>query len=309
LAALLLAAAFAGAAPHDASTAGAGAIEPTYVVAERVMTFVDHSRFIALPGHQQEPRTLVTVVRYPLGVPRPVGLVVFGHGFAVTPAYYFGLLRAWAQAGFVVAAPVFPLGNKWAPGGPDENDIVNQPRDMSFVISRLLAASARPGGPLSGLIDPGEIAVAGQSDGGSTALAAAYDSAFRDRRVRAAVVLSGAELGIGGYFKQGGPPLLAFQGTADTMNEPRYTYAYFNAARRPKYLLRLLGAGHLPPYTFQQPQLSIVERVSIDFLERYLYGSQAAGLDLATAGNVRRVATLTADPSSPSASPALAADS
>ena len=299
LVAAFVAAAVAGVAPRDATAsaarAGAGAIQPTYAVAERVMTFVDHSRFIGLPGHQREPRTLVTVVRYPLGVPGPVGLVVFGHGFAVTPAYYFRLLRAWAQAGFVVAAPVFPLGNKWAPGGPDEDDIVNQPRDMSFVISQLLAASATPGGPLSGLIDPLQIAVAGQSDGGSTALAAAYDSAYRDPRVRAAVVLSGAELGVGSYFKQGGPSLLAVQGTADTMNEPRYTYAYFNAAPRPKYLLRLLGASHLPPYTVQQPQLSIVERVSIDFLDRYLYGSQPAELDLAAAGNVRRLAALTAD--------------
>jgi hypothetical protein len=57
----------------------------------------------------------------------------------------------------------------------------------------------------------------------------------------------------------------------------------------------LLGAGRLPPYTFQQPQVSIVERVSVDFLDRYLYGSQAAGLDLAAAGNVRRVAALAAD--------------
>ncbi len=80
------------------------------------------------------------------------------------------------------------------------------------------------------------------------------------------------------------------------MNQPRYTYAYFNAARGdPSTCCELLGAGHLPPYTYQQPQLSIVERVSIEFLDRYLYGSQAAGCDLAAAGNVRRLAALTAD--------------
>jgi hypothetical protein len=41
---------------------------------------------------------------------------------------------------------------------------VNQPRDMSYVLSRLLALSSRPDGPLSGLLNRHEIAAAGQSD-------------------------------------------------------------------------------------------------------------------------------------------------
>jgi hypothetical protein len=61
--------------------------------------------------------------------------VIFGHGFAVTPGIYTPLLQYWARAGYVVAAPIFPLGNANAPGGPNESDLVNQPRDMSFVIT------------------------------------------------------------------------------------------------------------------------------------------------------------------------------
>ena len=60
-----------------------------------------------------------------------------------------------ARAGFVVAAPVFPLCSAGAPGGPEESDVINQPGDMSFVISSLLAVSS--GGrrrPLAGLVDP-----------------------------------------------------------------------------------------------------------------------------------------------------------
>jgi predicted dienelactone hydrolase len=56
----------------------------------------------------------------PLRGARPFPLIVFGHGFAVTPRPYSQLLRAWARAGYVVAAPVFPLENANAPGGPDE---------------------------------------------------------------------------------------------------------------------------------------------------------------------------------------------
>lgn len=269
---------------------------PSYAIRERVFTFIDRRRVIVLPGHRLVPRRLVTVVRYPVGAPGPVGLIVFAHGFAVTPAYYFRLLRAWAQAGYVVAAPVFPLSNKWAPGGPDEADIVNQPGDMSFVITQLLAASARQQGALAGLIDPREIAVAGQSDGGETALAVADDSAYRDHRVRAAIILSGAELPIGTYFAGPSPPLLAAQGTADTSNEPQFTYAYFGAAPRPKYLLKLLGAGHLPPYTYEQPQLSIVERVTLAFLGAFVAGQTAALSTMKVDGNVPGVSALVARP-------------
>lgn len=219
------------------------------------------------------PRPLETIVRYP-----PAGsaypLIVFGHGFTLTPALYARLLRVWTEAGYVVAAPVFPLGNAAAPGGPNESDIINQPRDLSFVITRLLAV-------LHGKIDPSRIAVAGQSDGAETALAVAYDRRFRDPRVRAAIVLSGAAFPGMGAFPLHGPPLLAVQGTADTINAPATTAGFFRLARRPKFLLWLLGASHLPPYTDEQPQLGIVERVTTAFLEHYLRDRPLRRLDLA----------------------------
>jgi dienelactone hydrolase len=232
--------------------------------------------------------------RAPLAFP----LVVFAHGFAVTPAIYARLLDSLARAGYVVAAPTFPLERAGAPGGPDEEDLVNEPGDIRFVISSLLAASARTAGPLSGLIDPRRTAVAGQSDGGEAALAAAYSRRLRDPRIGAAIVLSGAEMGgVGGYrFASGGPPLLAVQGTADKINEPRFTYAYFKAAHRPKFLLRLLGASHLPPYTFEQPQLGIVENTTIAFLDRYLRADASGLARLLTDGRVSGVAALTAEP-------------
>jgi dienelactone hydrolase len=255
----------------------------------------------------------VTVVRYPTSGPAsrvdvrnavpdrtdgPFPLVVFGHGFAVTPATYYRLLRAWARAGYVVAAPVFPLENAHAPGGPDESDLINQPGDMSAVISGMLAAAANPHALLAGAVSPQEIAVSGQSDGGETALAVAYDRYFRDSRVRAAVILSGAQIP-GQHvltFPAGAPALLAAQGTADTTNLPHFTYDFFRVASAPKYLLSLVGAGHLPPYTGEQPQLAIVERVSIAFLDRYLKGTSAALGEMESAGDRPGMAELTADP-------------
>lgn len=264
-----------------AAPAAAG---PPFAVGLRIVRLVDPTRTIRLPDGRREPRTLITYVRYPAlgrssandldGAPAaraagPFPLVVFGHGYAVTPAPYAHLLRAWARAGYVVAAPVFPLGNARAPGRPDESDLVNQPADLSLVITRMLAPGA---GPLSGLVDPARIAVAGHSDGGETALAVAYDRRFVDTRVRAALILAGAEIPGGSAlsFPHGSPPLLAIQGSADRVNPPSFTDAFYRVASRPKFLLTLPGAGHLPPYTAEEPQLGIVERVTTAFLDRYL---------------------------------------
>lgn len=276
---------------------------------ERVLRFVDRGRTVQYPGRAPTPRTLVTIVRYPaVGPPaggdiagarplRPGGpypLVIFGHGFAVTPTIYAPLLRAWARAGYVVAAPVFPLGNANAPGGPNESDLVNQPADMSFVINQMLAAGAKPAGPFSGLINARRIAVSGQSDGGDTALTAAYNPRFRDPRVGAAVILSGQEIpGLGDYvYRAPSPPLLATQGLADTINLPATTTAFFDSAPPPKYLLTMPGAGHLPPYTYEQPQLSIVERVTVAFLDRYLKGNRRAVARMMSAADRPGVAAL-----------------
>jgi fermentation-respiration switch protein FrsA (DUF1100 family) len=106
------------------------------------------------------------------------------------------------------------------------------------------------------------------------------------------MILSGAEIpGVGGYdFPAPSPPLLAAQGTADTSNAPASTYRYFQIAPQPKFLLSLLGAPHLPPYTTEQPQLGIVERLTIAFLDGYLEHVPGAGARMWRDGNVPGVA-------------------
>lgn len=289
-------------------------VKPTaFAVGLRVLTFTDTTRTLQLPEGRGEPRTLVTYVRYPAvgsasvtDAPNappdrrdgPFPLVVFGHGYAVTPDPYKRLLQAWARAGYIVAAPLFPLENANAPGGPNESDLTNQPADMSFVISRMLALAEQPADPFDGLVNPAHIAASGHSDGGDTALAVTYNPSFRDPRVGAAVILSGAQLPGSGplAFASGEPPLLATQGTADTVNPANLTQEFFSAAQRPKYLLSLLGAEHLPPYRDQQPQLGIVEKVTTAFLDGYLKGDRAALRRLPSLGDAEGKATIVADP-------------
>ncbi len=273
---------------------------------------VDRTRTITLPGGQVVPRPLTTVVRFPTvkasrgsrstdtttGSPAAgrFPLIVFGHGFDIMPGVYSRLLRYWTSAGFVVASPIFPLENPGAPGGPDENDLPNQPADMRFVISSLLHLAARPNGPLHGHVDPNEVAVAGHSDGGDTALALAYDPSLRDPHLQAALILSGAEIPMLPAFKiaPGGPPLLATQGTADVVNLPSATSAFFNPAPRPKFLLQLLGGSHIGPYTSDRRELASVEGVTTAFLQYYLDHDRAALRHMLRAGTVAGVAALQA---------------
>src|SRR5262249_54408582 len=117
------------------------------------------------------------------------------------------------------------------------------------------------------------IAVAGHSDGAAAALLAAYGDRSRDRRLDAAVILSGSELqGERDAFARSGPPLLAVPGTADTINPPGSPRQVFPGARRPKPLPWPIGAGHLPPSTTDTRHLAVVERATVAFLDHCLRG-------------------------------------
>src|SRR5487761_202907 len=136
---------------------------PLFGVGIARCTFVDHSRaalnysttpYRVLPGG----RRLVTEIRYPIqlrsGQPSETAgapplqqtggypLVVFAHGYDVTPDTYAALLDAWVRAGFVVVAPFFPdedqSGVAAQHGVNTEVDLWNEPADMAFVTRQLL---------------------------------------------------------------------------------------------------------------------------------------------------------------------------
>ena len=296
------------AAPPTASPSQARRPEPprrlpvgtigSYAVAEYSLHLVDRSR------RSLGPRAVPTLVRYPVIPQAAAGsgrlarglfpLVVFAPGYLQCDDSYNSLLRAWASAGYVVAAVEFPRTNCDV-ASPDEGDLVNQPADLAYVIRRLLAVSHRSHGLLAGLVDPARIAAVGHSDGGDTVAAVAASSCCRDRKVTAAIVLAGAEWApLGGtYFAKGTPPILFVQGNADSVNLPADSLTMYQADRSgPRFYLDLLGAGHLPPYEGRRRPEPVVARVTVDFLDRYLAGQRRATAAMRRAGDVSGVAVL-----------------
>jgi len=183
--------------------------------------------------------------------------------------------------------------SRWASNfyrGPSETE-------SYLFIKRLLAINGQQGGPLSGLIDPAQIAAAGQSDGGDTVAALVGNTCCLDHKVVAAMVLSGAEVPPpmklrGTYFPSGTPPILFVQGTDDNVNPPSASLAMYQADTGPRFYLELYGASHLPPYEGSQPPEPLVARVTTEFLNRYVAGQRAAGAAMTRAADAAGVANL-----------------
>jgi dienelactone hydrolase len=248
------------------------------------------------------PRTLVTEIRYPTvagsgtGAPPargdgPFPLIVFAHGYAVTPDNYDTLLDAWVRAGFVVVAPLFPDENGRevaALGGPDsyagsraENDLYEEPSDLAYLVNEISVQAAHPapagGSVLYHLVDPSRLVLAGQSDGADAVAALVYDSAYAGdldsmaHQPRVVGVFSGAEMGPSSNYRVPAPaPLLVVvQSAADECNFPQLsTQLYDNLGEGSgKWFLETLNSTHLGPYATDSAAGQVVQATTVKLFD------------------------------------------
>jgi alpha-beta hydrolase superfamily lysophospholipase len=282
-----------------AAACGGGGSGPSEIPADQVLSadevFVDPSRPTppnnGVPG--KSDRTLATriwIAPQPLDAPAcragRCALVLLAHGYGGNTGRFGTVGRGLAAAGYVVAAPAFPLTNDRAPGGHVSGlgDAVQQPADLSFVIDRLIALS-EDGGLLDGRIDSERIGVVGHSLGGSTALGLTRRPCCRDARVVAsafvAPVTALVEAFFGGFPSPDGPPLLVVNGRGDPVVSPDVARELYDRTDPPHALVVLNGAGHadLVEDFGTAELLDPTIRVLRAFFDRHLGAREGAALD------------------------------
>ena len=259
-----------GSAPAAAPEAGAvGVARFTH----RTLTLVDTSRPTQDPVADRDAptRTLVTEVYVPAGK-GPFPLVVMAHGNNGNPGKLSQLLEAWAGAGYVVAAPRFPLTNDvTGPSAP--GDVLNQPADMTFVIDQVLRRSRGSGVFLGGRVDPRHIGVGGFSLGGATVYALAFDRCCRDRRIDAVILMDALRLQIGvAPLRIRGPVMFVHLRNDPVVKYGNATESYAEATT-PKLLMTLEQGIHPEPYeNIPSPEDAAVMAATTRFWDVYLRG-------------------------------------
>jgi alpha-beta hydrolase superfamily lysophospholipase len=266
----------------------------------------------------RKDRTLATTIYYPVVPPPAPGtsgrqfpLILFSHGLGAFPGAYANILMAWASAGYVVAAPTYPLSNinvALPPrGSPSRvagfNDVTNQVLDARSVIDKVLEADGTGqlvGGSTRKLIDEKRIGASGHSLGGITTYGLVYRTCCHDNRVKAAIPMSacaGVVANPSAYF--GGAPTPVLIAHSDTDAEISYRFAIqaYGSAQPPKRLLTFFGADHNVPFTGNVPpgsppsttaKVEALKHTTVDFWDRYLKDDQKAlqrlGQDAAVQG-------------------------
>ena len=286
----------AASAPTGGATTSTTAVANThgpYAVGSRTFTYVDSSRPTMANGSAPEKtsRTLETLVEYPAAGEASNGVtknapsvdgtfpvIVYVHGFGAHADNPYS--EPFARAGFVVVAPKFPLTNADAQGGPNRSDAINEPYDISFILSQVAKDPA-----VGKISDTNNVAVFGESLGANVAMNTGFVPASRDQRVKAVVAASGGCAGCPHTtkYEKGTMPVMFVHGTDDPVVPYQWSADEYARAKAPKFLLSLTGAKHVQ---YGDPWEPIVTKSLVDFFDRYLKNDDAALNQLPTDANV-----------------------
>ena len=234
------------------------ATTPRTVVTMSRLPLVDSSRPVLSDGVVlAAQRDLPTIVWTPAGA-GPFPVVVFVHGYDTGPLDYRRFCSTLASAGYVVAAPSFPLEDP-ARGFPlDRTHLSDEAADVAFVIS----AVDRPGAQR---VDRSRVAVVGHSDGADVALLVGYGAGTVDPRVGA--VVADAPDPMSATIVPSPVPLLLVQGTSDSVVPYSASQTVFGQIDAPVSYLSLIGADHLPPIAGGTPWTPVLDAAVSRFLD------------------------------------------
>ena len=118
----------------------------------------------------------------------PWPLVIYSHGTNGHAGNAMHIVRDLVRHGYVVAAPDYPLSSSRAFTRirmTDTSDVINQVKDVHFLIDRLLADPV-----LAPAIRPEAIGITGHSLGGVTSYFATYGASVREPRVKAVAMIA-----------------------------------------------------------------------------------------------------------------------
>lgn len=296
--------------PVGATPAAAG----PYAVGRSAVTFIDPSRPTEPSPEStrryQSGRALPVIVLYPAegapgqpgefvddapGAPGAFPLVVYSHGVAATGTDRNDALARWASAGYVVAAPTFPLTSEGMRGVAD---LVNQPADLRFVVESLRSSMQELGHPLQGRVLFDCLALAGHSLGGATTLAAAFDPCCAGLGPSAVIEIGGMQalLTPGEDYSDAAPvPVLVVHGAQDATIPYDQAQGVVDAVPGPAWLLTFPEGGHNS--MFAPPEVDVLTDAVVSFLDAELKGASASFDGLPARVDASGIATLV--PASP----------
>ncbi|MFT6992706.1 MAG: dienelactone hydrolase [Paraglaciecola sp.] len=231
-----------------------------FVVGSYDFVLVDESRVTMANGDAPgiSNRTFPTTIWYPEKGEGDYPLVIHSHGFVSERTDLAYIAELLASHGYVVAAANYPLTAGGTPGGPNADDLVNQPTDVSFLIDSLLQLSGSDK-PFAGELDPSRIALMGYSLGGMTTTLATYHPRLRDERVAAAISIAGLSTGlVSKFYETTDVPFMMIAGTFDALIDFEYNAALIPQQVQNSVLIEIEGGTHLGFSSISEPWLRLM---------------------------------------------------
>ena len=213
----------------------------------------------------RDGRDIETTFSYPFGG-GPFPLIVFSHGLSADVPDHERFKERLVEAGYVVAAPRYPGTWRGAPGGPDRDDVFEQPADVSAVLD------SAPG---DRRIDFDRVVAMGHSFGAVTSWWLTSNTCCFDERVDAAVLLAPTPLEHPGGTEDhaGQPPTMVVHGDADEALPYADAVALVERLVEPKRLFTIPGGDHNSWVRGESDAFEPVVDAVLAFLEEHLLES------------------------------------